>query len=69
MLAKNSKIDFTGACISMLFAICASGSGFLVIPVGTLLLIERKRWAHIFIWIILGVGITLVYFTNYRINN
>lgn len=69
MLAKNSKIDFIGACISMLFAICASGSGFLVIPVGTLLMIERKKWAHIFIWIILGVGIALVYFTNYRINH
>ena len=68
LLPHNSTICFAGACISLLFAICASGNGFLVIPVGTLLLIERKRWAHIFIWIILSAGIALVYFTNYRIN-
>ena len=69
MLANNSRIGFIGACISLLFAICASGNGFLLIPVGVLLLIERKRWAHIFIWITLSIVIALVYFVGYRMSS
>ena len=69
LLANNSHSRFAGACIALLFSICASGNGFLLLPVGGLLLIERKRWLHILIWIFLGLSIALVYFNNYSINH
>lgn len=68
-LAHNSKSRFAMACFSLLLAISASGNGFLLVPVGLLLLIERKRWMHIIIWITLSVLIMIVYFNQYSISH
>lgn len=68
LLTHDVRICFIGACFSMLFAVGASGNGFLLIPVGTLLLAERKRWLHIIIWIIFSIVVGLIYFTNYQLS-
>lgn len=69
LLSNNSHRRFTAACIALVFAVCASGNGFLLLPVGILLMIERKRWLHIIIWVILGLAIAAIYFNNYSIKN
>jgi len=69
LLVVNSKIRFAGACISLLLAICSSGNGFLLVPVGGFLLIQRKRWIQIVLWLILSIAIASIYFNSYTFSN
>lgn len=65
LLAKDSPGRFPGAGVAMLLAVAASGSGFLLGPVGILMLAERRRWKHAAVWIVVSAVIALVYFNHY----
>jgi hypothetical protein len=69
LLAKESSRQFAGACVAMLLAIAASGGGFLLVPVGVLMLAERRRWKHIGIWIGVFAVMAAVYFSDYNFHS
>ncbi len=68
LLSRESNQAFLGACLAMVFATAASGGGFLLAPVGTWLLVERRRWKHVLLWWAVIVAVAVVYFLNYSIN-
>jgi hypothetical protein len=47
LLDKESRWSFTGACVSLIFAIASSPNGFFVVPVGLLMLVQSKHWRRI----------------------
>lgn len=69
LLTHNSPPRFAGACAAMLLAVAASGSGFLLAPVGGMMLLERRRWKHLAVWSVISVAIALVYFSNYNFHS
>ncbi len=68
LLVDESPVRFAGACLAMLLAIAASGSGFLLAPVGALMLAERRRWKHAAAWLAVTAAIAFVYFGHYEVH-
>jgi hypothetical protein len=65
LLVRDSAARFAGACGALLLAVAASGSGFLLAPVGALLLVERGRRKQAAAWIAVTAVIALAYFSHY----
>lgn len=66
LLTRNTAYSFASACVAMVLSTAASGSGFLLGPIGTLMLAEQRRWRHIGIWAIVLALIAAIYFSNYN---
>jgi hypothetical protein len=69
LLGSDSRPRIVGACAAMLLAVAASGSGFLLAPVGAVMLAERRRWKHVAIWLAVTAAVGAVYFTHYDVHS
>jgi hypothetical protein len=52
LLVKASPLAFWGALFSFIFAVAASGNGFILIPIALLILFLNRRYKHIVVWLI-----------------
>ena len=65
LLSLDAMPMFYAGCISVGLSIASSGNGFFVIPVGVLLLLQNKRYSRVFLWAIVTIACTAVYFWRY----
>jgi len=50
LLLRSSRLAFVWACLCGMLACFSSGNGFVVAPVGLLLLLPERRWHRIIAW-------------------
>jgi hypothetical protein len=65
-LARPAKGWFVLACCFLAFATASSGNGFLLCPIGILILVQTSRFARAAIWLALGSVIVALYFQHYQ---
>ena len=64
-LAKPARSDFALACIWTVLACATSANGFLLAPVGFLMLLTQRNFSRIAAWVILFIPLLAVYFYKY----
>ena len=65
LLGGGSSLKFTLACASLVLAVASSPNGFFLMPVGCLLLAQRRRWAGAITWAVLTLLMLSVYMFHY----
>jgi hypothetical protein len=65
LLCRDSRWPFAFGCIALVFAIASSPSGFFVMPVGLLILVQFRRWRRMPAWIGVVVLMLAVYLFRY----
>ena len=65
LLGGGSSLKFTLACASLVLAVASSPNGFFLMPVGCLLLAQRRRWAGAITWAVLTLLMLFVYMFHY----
>lgn len=67
LLAKPGWPSFWGAALMLILSIAASGNGFMLVPIGGLLLALRKRTAELAIWLAATALSVAAYAYHYQI--
>jgi hypothetical protein len=62
-----SVARFGLACFAEIFACCSSVNGFLLLPVGLLILIPRRAYVRSFVWTISFLPMLLAYLYRYNL--
>ena len=65
LVTRPERGSFAGACMAMVLSIASSSNGFLVYPIGLLLLGQQRRWLRMAPWTILLAVCASVYVTRY----
>jgi len=66
-ITRLSRTAFCAALLCYLLAIASSGTGFLLIPIGLLLLASVRNYQRIVIWLVTSAACILVYFYRYNV--
>jgi hypothetical protein len=66
-LVKETRTAFLGAVVLFVFAVCASGNGLILFPVGLLILLLKRRYWRIAIWIVVAAGCIAAYAYRYNV--
>jgi len=64
-LLKHGRHHFALACGFAVLAYFASANGFMIAPIGFLLLIQRRKWAQVIVWTIAVAAAVGVYLYKY----
>jgi hypothetical protein len=67
LLVKETREAFFGAVIFFILAVAASGNGFLLIPVGLLILMVNRRYLRFAAWLVVAGGCVAVYVYHYNV--
>jgi hypothetical protein len=67
LLVRGTRWAFCGALTFLVLAIASSGNGFLVVPVGILVLVLGRRHASLVTWIFVSAGCVAAYSYHYNI--
>jgi hypothetical protein len=67
LLVKGSNSAFWAAVVSFMPAVAASGNGFLLLPVGLLILLLSRRYLRIAIWLLTAAGCIAAYAYRYNV--
>ena len=65
LLSLDTVSMFYAGCISLGLSIASSGNGFFVVPVGVLLLSQKKRYSRVVVWTMVTIACAAVYFWRY----
>ncbi len=65
LLGRNTNRAWWGAAFTMMLAIAASGNGFLLLPIGLLMLLVKRRWVGLVGWLAAGAATIWVYSYHY----
>jgi hypothetical protein len=66
-LIRGTRATFFGAVIFFILAVAASGNGFLLIPVGLLILVVNRRYLRFAAWLVVSGGCIAVYAYHYNV--
>jgi len=69
LLVKGSRPAFSGALVFFVLAIATSGNGFLLIPVGLLILFLNRSYLRIVLWLAATAGSIAAYAYRFNINS
>jgi hypothetical protein len=64
-LVRQGSASFVAACLFLVLAISAAGNGFALVPLGALLLWDRRQVLRATVWLSLGVLCAAGYFYRY----
>ena len=67
LLFRKTRSAFCGALACFILAIAASGNGFLLLPIGLLILIPKRNYARIAAWLITCAGCIAAYSYHYNV--
>ena len=67
LLQASTRRAFTGALAFYVLAVASSGNGFLLLPIGLLILAIGRRYAQIAAWLIASVGCVVAYSYHYDV--
>ena len=65
LLGRGTDRAWWGAAAAMVLAISASGNGFLLLPIGLLMLLVSRRWVGLLGWVATGAATIWVYSYHY----
>ncbi|HEY2001691.1 MAG TPA: hypothetical protein VGG80_05200 [Acidobacteriaceae bacterium] len=65
-LARASARSFFLACVLMVLAIASSGNGFALLPVGIAMLLQRRAWGRVGLWVLVVCSCAGLYFYHYN---
>ena len=66
LLMRPSRLSFCGALLCLVLAIASFGNGFLIVPVGTLILAVDRRYVRILGWIGISAACAAIYAYRYE---
>ena len=66
LLSRQGRGAFLMACAAMLLAISCSGNGFMIGPVGLLMLLQQRRWRDGLLWAAAILLMMCLYFFHYN---
>ncbi len=66
-LVRPTRWAFFGALVFLILAIASSGNGFLVIPIGVLILALAHQYARIASWLMVSAGCIAAYAYQYNV--
>jgi hypothetical protein len=65
LLSRNETRSFYLSLLSLVLAICSSGNGFFVIPIGCLMLFQFRSFPRLVIWTAASMTMVALYFGKY----
>ena len=68
-LSRNNHRSFLLGCVLMVACIASSGNGFALLPVGILMLFQRKAWKQIGLWTLVAGLCAAIYFYRYNFHS
>jgi hypothetical protein len=66
LLVRTTWRAYCGAVVFFLLAVASSGNGFLLIPIGVLILTIDRRFARAMIWLVASTGCVAAYMYRYN---
>jgi hypothetical protein len=67
LLVQDSHLAFWAALIGLVLAIAASGNGFLVVPIGVVILVRSRHYARVVSWLIVSAACVAAYAYRYNL--
>jgi hypothetical protein len=67
LLVRGRRWAFCSALAFLILAVASDGNGFLLIPIGVLILALRRRYAHLAVWLLASIGCVAVYAYHYNV--
>jgi hypothetical protein len=68
-LFESNRRSFVLGCILMMFSIAASGNGFALLPVGIVMLFQKRAWRRLVLWTLTAGICAAVYFYHYNFHS
>ena len=65
LLMRSSRMSFCGALVCLVLAVASFGNGFLMVPVGTLILAVDRHYARILGWLAISAACVAMYAYRY----
>lgn len=67
LLARGGSSAFAAAIAAMTLGIAASGNGFVIVVSGGLMLLLRRRWLHLGLWLAASAALVWLYAFHYKV--
>lgn len=67
LLFQTTRSAFCGAIACFVLAVVSSGNGFLLLPIGLLILIGERRYTRATAWLIAAAGCIAIYSYHYNV--
>ncbi len=67
LLYRRTRLAFIAAAVFAVLAVFSSGTGFLLLPIGTIILISGRNYKRILTWFLVFALSMTVYFFNYNV--
>lgn len=68
-LLKHSYRFFLISNLFFVLAVFSSGNGLLLFPIGILIILQQKNTNKLIIWLVISIGLILLYFFDYHFKN
>jgi hypothetical protein len=67
LLLRPGRGAFCGSLVCFILAVASSGNGFLLIPIGVLILMLARRYARVVCWLAVSAGCVAAYAYHYNV--
>jgi hypothetical protein len=67
LLVRPGQGPFCGSLVCFVLAVASSGNGFLLIPIGVLILVSAHRYVHVVCWLAISAGCIAAYAYRYNV--
>jgi hypothetical protein len=67
LLVRPARGPFFGSLVCLVLAVASSGNGFLVIPIGGLILVLAHRYVRLVYWLVISAGCVVAYAYRYNV--
>jgi hypothetical protein len=67
LLVSGTRATFFGAVVLFVLAVCASGNGFLLLPIGLLIILLNRRYLRLAVWLVVAAACIAAYAYRYNV--
>ena len=67
LLMRSARVPFCGSLVCFVLAVASSGNGFLLIPIGVLVLVLARRYVHLVCWLAISAACVAAYAYRYNV--
>jgi len=69
LLLRKTRLAFCGALAFFLLTVASSANGFLLLPIGLLILASNRQYARVAAWLVASAGLIAGYFSHYNVHS
>lgn len=66
LASMEGRPAFAGALCALFLTVASSGNGLFIIPVGSILFLQQKKYVRLTVWLATGAAICFLYFDGYN---